>query len=175
MKTVLNITFGVLIGLLAAGIIWMALSRPRGEAVTLLPTATRGSIMVYVSGAVATPGVYTLPEGSRVDAAIQAAGGPLPAAELTTLNLAMLITDGQQINVPGILDTSHVNTSRVNINTATVDQLDVLPGIGATTAQAIVNYRIQNGPFQVIQDIQNVPGVGPTTYAGIKDLISVGP
>jgi competence protein ComEA len=175
MKSLINITYGVLIGLLAAGIIWLAVSQPRGEAVTLLPTATPGLLTVYVSGAVATPGVYTLPVGSRVDAAVQAAGGLLPGAESNNINLAMQLTDGQQINVPGIVDTSHVNIGRVNINTATVEALDTLPGIGPTTAQAIVDYRLQHGPFQVIQDIQNVPGVGPATYALIQDYINVGP
>ncbi|MGB8213341.1 MAG: ComEA family DNA-binding protein [Anaerolineales bacterium] len=175
MKTILNITYGVLIGLLAAGIIWLAASHPRGEAVTLLPTATPGSLTVYVSGAVATPGVYTLPEGSRVNAAVQAAGGFLPGAEPGNVNLAMLLADGQQINIPGIVNASHVNAGRVNINTATLDELDALPGIGPTAAQSILAYRLQNGPFQVIQDIQNVPGIGPATYAQIKDYINVGP
>jgi len=178
MKTILHITYGVFIGLLAAGIIWLAASRPRGEPVTLLQTATStepGALTVYVSGAVATPGVYSLTVGSRVEAAIQAAGGLLPGAESNNINLAMLITDGQQINVPGIVDTSHVNVGRVNINTASVVDLDGLPGIGPTTAQSIVDYRLQHGPFQVIQDIQNVPGVGSATFALIQDYISVGP
>jgi competence protein ComEA len=124
---------------------------------------------------VATPGVYSLPEGSRVEAAVQAAGGFLPGAEQNNINLAMLLTDGQQINVPGIVDTSHVNVGRVNINSATVSELDTLPGIGPTTAQSIVDYRTQHGLFQVIQDIQNVPGVGPATFELIKDYITVGP
>ncbi len=174
MKTFLNITYGVLIGLLAAGIIWLAASRPSGEAVTLLPTATPGMLMVYVSGAVATPGVYTLPVGSRVDAAIQAAGGFLPGAEQEGINLAKPLEDGQQIDVPGIVDTSHVNAGRVNINTATAAELDTLPGIGPTTAQSIVDYRLENGPFQAIQDIQNVPGIGSATFDRIKDYITVG-
>jgi competence protein ComEA len=175
MKTFLNITYGVLIGLLAAGIIWLAVSRPRGEEVILLPTATPGLLTVYISGAVATPGVYILPDGSRVEAAVQAAGGLLPGAESSNINQAMLLTDGQQINIPGIVDTSHVNAGRVNINTATADELDALPGIGPTTAQSIVDYRLQHGPFQVIQDIQNVPGIGPATYALIQDYINIGP
>ena len=175
MKTILYLTYGVLVGLLAAGIIWLSASRPRGEAVTLLPTATPGMLTVYVSGAVATPGVYSLPEGSRVDTAVKAAGGLLPSAETSNINLAVVLTDGQQINIPGIVDTSHVNVGRVNINTATVEDLDTLPGIGPTTAQAIVDYRLQHGPFQAIQDIQNVPGVGPATYAAIQDYINVGP
>ena len=175
MKTFINITYGVLVGLLAAGIIWLAVSRPRGEPVTLLPTATPGFLTVYISGAVATPGVFTLPDGSRVDDAVRAAGGSLPGAELNNINLATQLTDGQQINIPGIVDTSHVNVGRVNINTATVEDLNSLPGIGPTTAQAILDYRLQNGPFQVIQDIQNVPGIGPATYALIQDYINVGP
>jgi competence protein ComEA len=163
-----------LIGLLAAGIIWLAASRPRGEAVTLLPTATPGMLTVYVSGAVAAPGVYTLPAGSRVDAAVQAAGGFIPGAEQESINMAKPLEDGQQIDVPGIVDTSHINAGRVNINTATATELDALPGIGPTTAQSIVDYRLQNGPFQAIQDIQNVPGIGPATFDGIKDYITIG-
>jgi competence protein ComEA len=165
----------VLIGLLAAGIIWLAASRPRGESVTMLPSATPSKITIYINGAVATPGLYTLPEGSRVDDALKASGGSLPGAEMSNINLATLLTDGQQINIPGIVDTSHVNVGRVNINTATVEELNTLPGIGPTTAQAIVDYRLQNGPFQTIQDIQNVQGIGPATYALIQDYINVGP
>ena len=130
-------------------------------------------LTVYVSGAVAIPGVYTLPDGSRVDAAVQAAGGFVPGAEPERINLAAFLEDGQQIDVPGIISTNHVNAGRVNINTATVSELDALPGIGPTTAQTIVDYRLQHGPFQIIQDIQNVPGIGPATYDRIKDYITV--
>jgi competence protein ComEA len=175
MKTIINITYGVLIGLLAAGLIWLSVSRPRGQSVTLLPTATPSMLTIYVNGAVATPGVFTLPEGSRIEAAVMAAGGFLPGAEEANINLATLLTDGQQINVPGIVDTSHVNVGRVNINTATVTELNGLPGIGPTTAQAIVDYRQQNGPFQTIQDILKVPGIGPATFDNIKNFINVGP
>lgn len=175
MKTFLNIVFGILIGLLAAGVIWLAASRPRGDPVALLPTPIPRVLMVYVSGAVATPGVYTLPDGSRVDAAVQAAGGFAPGAETERINLAALLEDGQQIDVPGIVSTSHVNAGRVNINIATVSELDALPGIGPTTAQTIVDYRLQNGLFQIIQDIQKVPGIGPATYDRIKDYITVEP
>ena len=116
-----------------------------------------------------------MPAGSRTDAAVQAAGGFLPGAEPDNINLAKLLDDGQQIDVPGIVKTGHVNAGRVNINTATVSDLDALPGIGPTTAQSIVDYRLQNGAFQIIQDIQNVPGIGPATYGLIKDYINVGP
>jgi competence protein ComEA len=175
MKTVFNITYGLLIGLLAAGIIWLSASKPRGEPVVMLPTATTGMLTVYISGAVATPGVYVLPDGSRLDDAVQAAGGLAPAAEAEKINLAALLEDGQQVDVPGVVDTGHINAGRVNINTASVSELDALPGIGPTTAQAIVDYRLQNGQFQFIQDIQKVPGIGPTTYDRIKDYITIGP
>lgn len=173
-KTFLYIAYGVLIGLLAAGVIWLAASPPRGEPVTLLPTPTPGMVTVYVSGAVMTPGVYSLPDGSRVEDAVLAAGGFAPGAETDSLNLATVLEDGQQIDVPGIVSASHVNAGRVNINTASADELDTLPSIGPTTAQAIVDYRLEHGSFASIQDIQNVPGIGPATYDKIKDYITVG-
>jgi competence protein ComEA len=175
MKSFLNIVIGILIGLLATGIIIITTSPQRGEPVTLLSTSTSGKITVYVSGAVATPGVYVLPEGSRVDNAIQAAGGFITGSEKERVNLAALIIDGEQIDVPGLSSTNRINAGRVNINTASASELDALPGIGPSTAQAIVDYRIQNGSFQTIQAIQLVPGIGPVTFNGIQDYITIGP
>ena len=175
MKSFLNIVIGILIGLLATGIIIITTSPQRGEPVTLLSTSTPGKITVYVSGAVATPGVYVLPEGSRVDNAIQAAGGFISGSEKERVNLAALIIDGEQIDVPGLSSTNHINAGRVNINTASASELDALPGIGPSTAQAIVDYRIQNGSFQTIQAIQLVPGIGPVTFNGIQDYITISP
>lgn len=175
MKPYLYIAYGLLIGLLAAGLLWVAASRPRGEAVTLLPTPTPGLVTVYVSGAVASPGVYSLPDGSRVDDAVKAAGGFIVGAEQDRINLATLLEDGQQIEVPGVISTSRISAGRVNINTATASELDALPGIGPTAAQAIVDYRLQNGPFQAVQDIQNVPGIGPATYDRIRNFITIEP
>jgi competence protein ComEA len=175
MKSFLNIVIGILIGLLATGIIIITTSPQRGEPVTLLSTSTPGKITVYVSGAVATPGVYVLPEGSRVDNAIQAAGGFITGSEKERVNLAALIIDGEQIDVPGLSSTNRINAGRVNINTASASELDALPGIGPSTAQAIVDYRIQNGSFQTIQAIQLVPGIGPVTFNGIQDYITIGP
>jgi competence protein ComEA len=156
-------------------VIWLAARQPRGQPVVLLPTATPGNLTVYVSGAVVSPGVYALPPASRIGEAVRAAGGFAAGAEEDQINLAAPLKDGDHIDVPGIVSTSHVNAGRVNINTATVIELDSLPGIGPTTAQAILDYRLQNGPFTVIQDIQNVPGIGPATYDNIKDYIFVGP
>jgi competence protein ComEA len=174
-KSFLNIVIGIFIGLLATGIILITTSPQRGDPVTLLSTSTPGKITVYVSGAVATPGVYVLPEGSRVDNAIQAAGGFITGSEKERVNLAALIIDGEQIDVPGISTTNHINAGRVNINSASVSELDALPGIGPSTAQAIIDYRIQNGSFQTIQAIQLVPGVGSATFNGIQDYIMIGP
>ncbi len=173
-KSFLFISYGILVGLLIGGVIWLVASPPRGEPVALLPTPTPGLVTVYVSGAVLTPGVYSLQDGSRVEDAVQAAGGFAPGAEIDSINLATEISDGQQIDVPGVIDTSHVTIGRVNINTASVEELNSLPSIGPTTAQAIVDYRLANGDFAAIQDIQNVPGIGPTTYEKIRDYISVG-
>ncbi len=174
-KGFLYIAYGILLGLLAGAILWLTASPPRGEPVALLPTPTPGSVTVYVSGAVQMPGVYSLPAGSRVEAAINAAGGFAPGAEQDEINLATLLQDGQQIDVPGVVVSSHVNAGRININTASVEELDALPSIGPTTAQAIVDYRLQHGPFQSIEDIKNVPGIGPATYEQIQNYITVGP
>jgi competence protein ComEA len=175
MKPIHYVLMGVLAGLLAGGVLWVSASNPSGEPVALLPTSTPGMIVVYVSGAVAQPGVYSLPEGSRIEAAVSAAGGFVPGAEEEQINLAMPLVDGQQVDVPGIIQSDHVNAGRVNLNTATVSELDALPGIGPTTAQAIVDYRLQNGNFRSVQEVQNVSGVGPATYERIKDYITVGP
>jgi competence protein ComEA len=174
MKPLHYLAIGVLIGLLAAGVIWLAASQPRGEAVVLLPTFTPGKLTVYVSGAVASPGVYDLPPGSRIGEAVKAAGGFVAGTEEDQLNLAAPLKDGDHVDVPGIVTSSHVNAGRVNINTASVIELDTLPGINPTTAQSIVDYRTQNGPFNAIQDIENVPGIGPATFDKIKDYIFVG-
>lgn len=174
-KPLVYITLGILIGLLAAGLLYLTVRAPEGQPVTLLPTQTPKSLVVYVTGAVATPGVYLLPPGSRVADAVEAAGGFVEGAEEDRINLAAPLQDGTQIDVPGVPTTSRIISQRVNINTATADELDDLPGIGPTAAQSIIEYRQVNGPFQTIQDIQNVPGIGPSTFDRIKDYITVGP
>ncbi len=173
-RIILYITYGLLVGLFAAGLIYLVAMPPRGAPVTLMPTPTSGAVKVYVSGAVMQPGVYSLPEDSRVEDAVLAAGGFAPGAESERINLAAPVMDGEQVDVPGIIQTGHVSVGRVNINTASVDELDALPGIGLTAAQAILEYRLTYGLFTRIQDIQNVPGIGPATYDKIEDYISVG-
>ena len=138
---------------------------------------------MYVSGGVNQAGLYALPPASRVNDAIQAAGGFSQNADKDQLNLAGLLEDGEQINVPDLLPTSApdaqtktVNSelTLVNINTATLEQLDTLPEIGLKTAQAIIDYRNTNGPFASIEDILDVSGIGQVTFDKIKDLITAG-
>jgi competence protein ComEA len=188
MKEWWKIAFGVLCGLLGAGVIWLASRPPRGQAITLLSPPTPAPIVVHVVGAIARPGVYYLPAGSRVQDAIQAAGGLLPEANSQVLNLAALLQDGGRVSVPtappalppmGTISQPDVRSPTlgiqypININTASLAELDSLPGIGPITAQLIIDYRENKGPFKSIEDIMNVSGIGPKTFEEIKDLITV--
>jgi competence protein ComEA len=174
------IIVGVLLG---AGIIYLVTRPPKGEPIVLLPAPTQSPITVYVSGAIETPGLFTLPAGSRVNDVIQAAGGTTENADIDALNLAKIVEDGEQIIVPEDVTpeseengTVPVNPSdiMVNINTATLEQLDTLPGIGPKTAQNIIDYRTANGPFTNIEEIQDVPNIGQVTFDKIKALITTG-
>ena len=143
------------------------------------------AVVVHVAGAVAEPGVYELPSGSRVLVAIDAAGGPLPKAEPSALNLAAPLVDGERIYVPRVGEIVPVAvddpssgagvqpSGPVDVNHATVDQLDELPGIGPATAAAIVDHREQNGPFATVDDLEAVRGIGPAKLEAIRDLVSV--
>lgn len=181
-------TAGVLFGLFIAVLVWVVVRNPSGQAVTLRPVPTEKPIVVQVTGAVPRPGVYALAQGSRVQDAISAAGGFLAEANKDGINLARALDDGEQLDIPYtegnspvILDaptavaTSPSSAELININTASASELDSLPGIGPTTAQKIIAYREQNGPFVSKEDIVNVSGIGPGTYERIKDLITVGP
>ncbi|MGB9661535.1 MAG: helix-hairpin-helix domain-containing protein [Moorellaceae bacterium] len=142
----------------------------------------QGAITVHVAGAVARPGVYQLPAGARVSEAVQLAG-PLPEANPHALNLAAPLKDGQQIVVPrageeasaGAASDAAGNRSKgkININTAGLEELDTLPGIGPALAQRILDYRQQHGPFRTIEDLQNVSGIGVKRFEELKDLITV--
>ena len=159
---------------------------------TLEPTPTRGPIQVHVAGAVMRPGVYALSPDSRVFHVVEAAGGMTQEADEARVNLADRIHDGQQVLVPvrgatmppsptplalgtdaTALQDSPASGSRININSASVPELESLPGIGAVYAQRIVAYRQESGPFQQTADIMNVKGVGPACYELIKDQITI--
>lgn len=137
-------------------------------------------IFVHVSGNVKNTGVYKLPKGARVHQAIDLAGGPTEEGDLDKLNLAQIIQDGQKITVPSINDEqSYVDeyqsnsSGKININTATKETLETLIGIGPAKANAIIDYRLKNGSFDTIEDIQKVAGIGPATFNQIKDQIIV--
>ncbi len=186
------IFFGLII-LTIVGVVLFQLRRPAPAPIILqtptpspLPSATPTPkpLRVYISGAVQTPDVYTLPTDSIVKDALLAAGGPTDDADLDRINLAAAVHDGQHVYVPhkGETDlpqdicsnapTNGATPAKININTADVTTLDTLPGIGPTIAQRIITYRQTNGPFARIEDIMQVPGIGESTFARIRDLIT---
>ncbi len=153
-------------------------------------------IAVHIIGEVKKEGIIYLEEGSRVADAIEKAGGETKEADLSKINLAYILQDGEKIYVPNKNDelTEYItkengnnlisegnNTSnnlkgendKVNINTATLNELDSLPGIGPSTAQKIIDYREENGNFKTIEDLQNVKGIGDAKFEEIKDKIIV--
>ena len=154
-------------------------SAPRQEPVPVASSSATiapalAELVVAVSGQVVRPGLVRLPPGSRVADAIQAAGGPLPGVDLSTVNLARKLNDGELIAVgipvPG---TDPAAPSKVNLNTATLAELDTLPGVGPVLAQRIVDHRTKRGPFRTVQDLRQVDGIGEETFARLKDLVVV--
>lgn len=191
MKNVLYVLLGVMAGFLLAGVLIFVSRAPAGEPITLLPAPTKVPVAVHVIGAVPRPGLYEFADGARVQDAIDAAGGLLASANVDAVNLAALLVDGEQLNIPysdgaaptepptalelpgSPTETTSENTDLININTASLEELDSLPGIGPTTAQRIIDYRTENGPFTTIDQIMDVSGIGPATYDEIKNLITV--
>ncbi|MBU6313709.1 MAG: ComEA family DNA-binding protein [Actinomycetales bacterium] len=137
-------------------------------------------IFVDVTGAVNTPGVYTLAASSRVIDAIKAAGGSAAGADLSTINLARVLADGEQIyvdaavaNSRGVRISTPKRSGPININRATVSDFDSLDGIGPVIARRIVEYRKIHGPFITVEDLQKVSGIGDAKFAQIKNKIRV--
>ncbi len=139
----------------------------------------RPPITVHVAGHVTKPGLVELPEGSRVADAVAAAGGLLPGARADLINLAALVVDGQQIVVsgPGGDSTSpagrRCRARKVHLNLATAADLDALPGVGPVIADRIVSYREENGPFEAVEDLLDVPGIGEAKLADLRDHVQV--
>ncbi len=182
------IVVGIVAALVAVAIaIW---TRPReeplapptpvaGSSVAPSPaqSAAAGEVTVYVTGKVKRPGVIALPLGSRVVDAIMAAGGLKKGAEPGGINLARRVIDGEQIAVgepgmaappPGVAE-----SGVVSLNSATVDQLDELPGVGEVLAQRIVEFRDANGGFQSIEQLREVEGIGEAKFADLKDQVTL--
>jgi competence protein ComEA len=187
----------LVLGLVAAAGVWYVRSLPSPVAVQQVtevdpggggvplagPTAsaTSGSIFVHVAGLVRRPGVYEFAQGDRVIDAIEAARGARPGAELDGLNLAAQLADGTQIVVPArggstadlpgaVADPAG---ELIDINVADAAELEELSGIGEVLAQAIVDYRTENGPFSSIEELEDVSGIGPATLEEIRDHVTI--
>ena len=160
-------------------------------------------VTVHVAGAVARPGVYSLFPGARVVDAVTAAGGATSSADLERINLAQLVIDTEQVYIPvrsyraprvtvsprlrptrtsvprvpaqgaSTVPEQNRGSTKIDINVATAAQLDALPGVGPATSKAIVSYRSRKGPFAKIDDLMNVPGIGPAKFAAMRDLVTV--
>jgi len=138
-------------------------------------------VCVHVCGCVVSPGVYYLDDGARIHEAVEKAGGLTQNAASSVVNLAQIVEDGEQIYIPseddvvsGVVHTSYsADDGLVNINTATLDELKTLPGIGDIKAEAIISYRDETGGFASIEDVKNVAGIKDSSYDKIKDLIKV--
>lgn len=141
---------------------------------TVAPRETASTVFVHVTGAVKTPGVYEIPIDARVFDAVAAAGGLTSEADGTSVNLARVVQDGEQIFVGDEGDgVSPATGGKVNINRATASDFDTLPRIGPTLAERIVAYRDDNGPFASIDALGNVPGIGDATLAGFRDQLTL--
>ncbi|MCW2578413.1 MAG: Competence protein ComEA-like protein with helix-hairpin-helix repeat region [Blastococcus sp.] len=149
---------------------------PVGEA-----SETSSTVVVSVVGLVARPGLVTLPTGARVAEAVEAAGGLLPDADPASVNLAAVVSDGEQVAVgspgsggaSGSTGTGAAPGGLVDLNTATETELDALPGIGPVLAQRIVDHRSREGAFRSVDQLDDVPGIGPAIAAELAALVRV--
>jgi competence protein ComEA len=185
----------LVIAALVAG--WFLLRPPAGASTeSLLPLAgssaeapaattstSAATLVAHAAGAVVRPGVYELPAGSRVTDLIDAAGGPTADADVDKLNLAAAVIDGERVYVPRVGevvaavgasgDPGAMPAGPLDLNTATLQQLDELPGIGPATAQAIIDERSRRGGFRTVEDLLDVRGIGPAKLDAIRDLVTV--
>jgi competence protein ComEA len=137
--------------------------------------AANAELVVDVVGAVRVPGLQHVPRGTRIADAVAAAGGTTPKADLALVNLAAPLADGEQIVVPvrgaGVVAAGGSPTAPLDLNTATAEQLDALPGIGPSTAAKIVAFRLAHGAFHSLDELDAVPGIGPSRIAQLKGLV----
>lgn len=137
--------------------------------------SSTAQLVVDVAGAVRRPGLYRLAPGTRIADAVAAAGGAAAHADVTLVNLAAPLADGEQVLVPvrgsaaaGVVASA---TAPVDLNTASAEQLDALPGVGPATAQKIIDFRQAHGPFRSVDELEAVPGIGPSKLAQLKGLV----
>ena len=161
-------------------------SRPQAEPVVIqeIPTAATESVttllLINVAGKVKNPGVYQLPPGSRVVDALEAAGQQLKGVDISDINLARVLVDGEQIligsnrTVSGKVATKKITADNpLDINRATIAQLDTLPGIGPVTAQRIIDYRTKAGRINAVDELKKISGLGGVKFEEIKALLRV--
>lgn len=183
----------LLLGMVAAGGLMYGYSE-QDDAVKLSAGESQSKevpaheITVYVTGAVNRPGVVTIKEGARIADAVNSCGGVLPTGDAERINMAQVLKDGQKIQVPEKAQAAKAATADksksakagspgdgalVNINTADLQALDALPGIGPSTAQKIIDYRETEGAFQDIADLKKIKGIGEAKFAKLKDKICI--
>jgi competence protein ComEA len=171
---------------LEAPIDLLAETDPPSQASSTEPPAAPSTVIVYISGAVRAPDVYELPGEARIKDLVLAAGGLTADADPGRINLAERLKDSQHIHVPSLGEPTHEGAGAedaadapqseiLNLNTASAADLESLPGVGATLAERIIEYRAANGPFTSIEDLRNVKGIGPALFAQIAPLVSAGP
>lgn len=180
----------VVVAAVVAGIgVWGG--RPVAEPVPPLPVVASsssavvpppgGQVVVHVAGKVRRPGLVTLPEGARVGEAVGSAGGALPGVDLTPVNLAARVVDGQQIVVgaPAVVGpapgapAAPTGDGKLDLNAATLEQLDGLPGVGPVTAKKILDWRTQNGRFGAVEQLREIPGIGEARFGTLRELVRV--
>lgn len=186
----LSIVIGILAVLVVVGLVILSVTRPEAVEITIIPpqptrtpepTPTPLPIMVYVTGAVQNPQVtLELPAGSRVQDALDAAGGVADDADMDRINVAGILHNGDHIHVYTVGDDEQVEAfvptpsggEVIYINTATLEELDTLPGIGPAIAQRIIDYRDANGAFPDLESLMAVNGIGEATIERLAGLVS---
>jgi competence protein ComEA len=172
-----RIGVGVVAAVAVSGAVWFSSRAPEPPPITLVQAAVeQATITVHVTGAVAAPGLVELSPGARAADAIAAAGGALPGAALGAVNLAAPLVDGQHLGVPQAPTGSTPGErpqARVPVNTASVSDLESLPGVGPVLARRIIEYRDQHGPFGALEDLLDVSGIGEAKLAMLREAVQV--
>jgi competence protein ComEA len=181
----------ILLAIVGVYAVFRALDQRAAPPIVIEDASIAQTVTVDVRGAVNTPGVYELPPGARVQDAVAAAGGLSAGADLSTINLARRLRDGEVLIISvlprtngspaaptGVQNASNSEAgahSRVNINTATAAELEALPEIGEVTAEKIIAFREANGPFHSVDDLVQIPGISSRTVESLRDLVTTGP